>query len=182
MAKHVNVEMVINTAPYPHTLKDLVSRVGYKQWTFELVHHDGSLCVDIITRGTTDSYDPSNTHYGVHHYMQVPPATYNEKGWRRWLFDQCLLVEVHEGMEFFKIDGKRPFAPIHAPGHNPYTINERSTDKDVRTMYTGEVNPSSKLRKLLYEEVSKYVGSILPDEEKQELASALAKAIAPEVE
>lgn len=133
------MDVVTNIAPYPHVLKDLIARLKYREWIFELVHHDGVLCVNVTTKGI-DSYNSDNTNYRVHHYMQVPPATYNEKCWRRWLFDQCVLIETHEAMEFFKIDGKRPYAPHHGPGNNPYTINERGTDLDARTMYTGEVN------------------------------------------
>lgn len=129
---------VINTAPFPTMLQNLVSRLKYREWRFDLVEHDGSLCIDVLTKGI-DSYNPDDDNYRVHHYMQVPPASYNEQSWRRWLFNQILLIERHEACEFFKIDGKRPYAPHHGPGNDPYTVFERGTDVEARTMYTGEV-------------------------------------------
>lgn len=95
-----------------------------------------TLC--ITTRGV-DSYHPERGEtYRVRHYMPVPPAAYNEKSWRRWLLEQILLVERHEACEFFKIDGIRPYAPLHGPGNDPYIIFERSTTEEIRTRYTGE--------------------------------------------
>lgn len=79
--------------------------------------------------------------YRVHHYMPVPPAAYDERSWRRWLFEQCLLVERHEAMEFFRIDGGRPFAPHHGPGNDCYLVFDHGTDEDVRTSYKGEIKP-----------------------------------------
>lgn len=44
-------------------------------------------------------------------------------------------------MEFFVIDGERPYAPNHGPGHDPYTIRETSTDEERRTSFRGTLNP-----------------------------------------
>lgn len=132
-------------APFPETLVGLVERLEYRpNWRFRLCNHDrgqGSegLTLIIVTQGY-DSYNPQDGEtYRVQHFMPVPPASYNEQSWKRWLLEQCLLVERHECCEFFKIDGKRPYAPHHGPGNDPYIIFERGTDLDARTMYTGEV-------------------------------------------
>lgn len=132
-------------APHPIILERMVDRLRYRRWAFRLEHLDrgqGSqgLTLVITTRGY-DSYHPDKgENYRVNHYMPVPPASYNESSWLRWLFNQCLLVETHECGEFFKVDGVRPFAPHHGPGNDPYTMFERGTDLQVRTMYDGEVN------------------------------------------
>ena len=181
--------MMISTAPWPSVLEELIQRTSYKEWTFKLRNIDNgpdcsALVVDIITKGT-NSYDPTDHDYRVHHYMQVPPATYDEHNWQRWLFEQCLLIEGHECGEFFKIDGKRPYAPHHQPGSNPYTHFERGTDKEARTMYTGAVRPSAKLRKTIAEVMLapdlRALTTLLPVE-VDALVARLAKAIAPEIE
>jgi len=132
--------------PWPEALALLVSGLRYRPgWQFHLMKdHDrgqGSkgLTLRIITQGY-DTYHPEKGEtYCVQHFMPVPPASFNEQSWRRWLLEQVLLVERHECCEFFVIDGKRPYAPHHGPGNDPYIIFERGTDKDARTMYTGEV-------------------------------------------
>ena len=146
-------------APFPHILAGLVARLAYKQgWTFRLVDLDrgqGSRGLTLVIRITgPDSYDPAR-EICVDHYMLVPPAAYDERSWRRWLFDQVLLVERHEAMEFFRLttpvgddslDGAlredRPFAPSHGPGNDPYLIREVGTDEDRRTSFRGEVSPT----------------------------------------
>lgn len=132
-------------APYPVALENLVNDLRYRPgWTFFLETVDrgqGSrgLTLDIVTRGY-DSYHPERgENYRVHHYMAVPPAAYDPRSWRRWLFEQVLLVERHEAMEFFVVDGERPFAPHHGPGNDPYIVFEHGTDEDIRTRFTGEV-------------------------------------------
>lgn len=132
-------------APYPQILHELVGQVAYRPgWQFKLGHLDrgqGSegLTLDIITLGY-DSYHPDRGQtYGVHHFMPVPPAAFDRRSWQRWLFEQVLLVERHEAMEFFVIDGERPYAPHHGPGNDPYIVFEHGTDLDVRTRFTGEV-------------------------------------------
>lgn len=133
------------TAPFPHALQTMVDTLEYRRgWRFRLAHHDrgqGSegLTLIIVTLGV-DSYHPDRGEsYRVQHFMPVPPAAFNEQSWRRWLLDQIILVERHEACEFFKIAGKRPYAPHHGPGNDPYIIFDHGTDEDARTMYTGEV-------------------------------------------
>jgi len=134
-------------APYPMELHDLVENLSYRPgWVVTLENMDrgqGSfgLTLRITTKGY-DSYNPENgENYRVHHYMLVPPASFNRQSWQRWLLEQFLLVETHECCEFFKIGKKRPYAPHHGPGNDPYIIFERGTDEEARTMYTGEVRP-----------------------------------------
>jgi hypothetical protein len=135
----------VQEAPFPEALKTLVDNLEYRPgWKISLVDRDrgqGSigLTLQIITLGY-DSYHPENgENYRVQHFMPVPPAAYNETSWRRWLLDQILLVERHEACEFFKIGGKRPYAPHHGPGNDPYIVFDRGNDEDARTMYTGPV-------------------------------------------
>jgi hypothetical protein len=48
-------------------------------------------------------------------------------------------VERHEAMEFFEIDGTKPYRPNHGPGWDPYIVTQLSTDLDRRTDFRGEV-------------------------------------------
>ncbi|MGH2902197.1 MAG: hypothetical protein ACRDK7_01170, partial [Solirubrobacteraceae bacterium] len=99
-------------APYPTELADLVSKLKYRTgWEFSLVDRDrgqGSIGLTlVILIDAVDTYDPA-CPISVNHYMTVPPAAYDRRSWRKWLFEQLLLVERHECMEFFQIDGERP--------------------------------------------------------------------------
>lgn len=134
-------------APDPAILHDLIGRVAYKdRWRFTLEDVDrgqGSegltLCI-LIT--TPDSYHPERLR-SVMHYMPVPPAAFNEQSWRRWIFEQVLLVERHEACEFFQVGGERPFAPHHGPGNDPYIVFEHGSDEAARTSYRGVVKPQA---------------------------------------
>lgn len=130
-------------APDPTELVELVDALAYRPgWTFHLEDIDrgqGSegLTLDIVTSGY-DSYHPDRgQNYRVHHYMPVPPAAYDRRSWQRWLFEQVLLVERHEAMEFFVVAGEHPYAPNHGPGNDPYIVSELSTDEDRRTSFRG---------------------------------------------
>ena len=135
------------TAPYPDLLEDLVNDLRYRPgWKFHLTALDrgqGSkgLTLDIITRGYNSHHPEQGENYNVHHYMIVPAASYNYESWRRWLFDQIMLVEKHEAMEFFFIGDEQPYAPNHGPGHDPYVVREVTTDEARRTSFRGEVKP-----------------------------------------
>ena len=61
------------------------------------------------------------------HLFAVPPASYTRETWERFVFDCVTQVEVHEAMEWFKVDGRAVFFPAHgtANGHNPYTVQRR---------------------------------------------------------
>lgn len=132
-------------APYPTILQDLVEHLVYRPgWTITLRMLDrgqGSegLTLTIQTLGYDTYHLDRGESYRINHYMPVPPAAYNEVSWRRWLFDQILAVESHEACEFFQIDGKRPYAPHHGPGNDPYIVFDHGTDEEMRTSYLGEV-------------------------------------------
>jgi hypothetical protein len=141
-------DLLTQTAPFPTLLADLVNRCAYRPgWTVTLMRdHDrgqGSkgLTLDIVTLGYNSYHPERGQTYGVHHYFPVPPAAYDERSWRRWLFEQFLLVERHEAMEFFQIDGERPYAPHHGPGNDPYIVFEHGSDEDARTSFRGAVKP-----------------------------------------
>ena len=72
--------------------------------------------------------------------MVVPAAAYDERSWRRWLFEQVSLVERHETMEFFQIGDDKPFAPSHGFGQNPYLVRELGTEQDRRMSFRNELN------------------------------------------
>jgi hypothetical protein len=132
---------VRQTAPDPDVLASLVRRCGYRDgWQMHLEDIDrgqGSEGLTlIITTDTEDSYHPG-VRMRVHHYMPVPPAAFDERSWRRWLFDQFLLVERHEAMEYFTIDGAHVYAPSHGPGNDPYIVREIGTAEDQETSFRG---------------------------------------------
>jgi len=135
------------TAPYPSALSALLNWLTYKPgWTFRLSHMvrgQGSVGLTLIINITgPDSYHPEQT-IRVDHLFPVPPAAFDERSWRRWLFEQVLLVERHEAMEFFTIDGDKPFAPSHGPGNDPYLLREVGTDEDRRTSFRGELKAAT---------------------------------------
>ena len=74
------------------------------------------------------------------HFFPVPIATYNEKTWRRWIFEMCRRVENHELGEWFRVGGVRPFAPLHGPGEDPYTVHEYRSELDAQTTQDGTVH------------------------------------------
>lgn len=128
-------------APYPYELFDLVASLTYKKdWDFRLKDIDrgqGSTGLTFIaTVYGPDTYHPEEIR-GVNHYFIVPAASYNRQSWQRWLFERLSEVELHETMEWFKVNGYRPFAPNHSPGHDPYTVRELTTDEDRRTDFRG---------------------------------------------
>lgn len=137
--------MMRQTAPWSEVLGELVKTCSYRPgWRVELhaAYERDIGCIGttlIITTKTINSYPPHDP-VRVHHIFPVPPATYDERSWRRWLFEQFLLVERHECAEFFEIDGAKPYAPSHGPGNDPYLIREVGTDIDVRTSFRGELN------------------------------------------
>ena len=135
-------DLMHQAAPHPQVLRELVDKIKYKQgWAFYLGDVDrgqGSVGLTLTIRITVpDSYHPDE-FITVLHYMIVPPAAFDRASWQRWLFNQILLVEQHEACEFFLVDGLRPYAPHHGPGHNPYTIFEQGTREDAQTTFRGE--------------------------------------------
>ncbi|MGH3203865.1 MAG: hypothetical protein ACRDP5_17700 [Streptosporangiaceae bacterium] len=152
-SEHTTMRQV---APYPQELADLVAKLsyrvdrGWRVWLEDNLQRDKPGRHSGESRGMTlvvqrcgpDTYHPDNV-IAVNHYFPVPPATFNRQSWRRWLFDRLGDVDDHERCEDFIIDGRRPFAPNHGPGWNPYLITELATDEDRRTSFRGELNPES---------------------------------------
>ena len=111
-------------------LGEVVGRITYKEgWTFalddiprETEHLAGSRGLTLrITATVEDSYEPGS-RTTVEHWFAVPPAAYDAPTWVRWVLDCVLLVEQHEALEFFRLDGKLTHPPAHGIGRNPYTI------------------------------------------------------------
>jgi hypothetical protein len=141
------------TAPYPDALAALVRRLEYRPgWAFDLRHLDrgqgsNGLTLGITTRGYDSYHTDRGENYRVNHYMPVPPAAFDARSWQRWLFDQLLLVERHEAMEFFTLHDSpgaehavKPYAPSHGPGNDPYIVREVGTTDDQRTSFRSELN------------------------------------------
>jgi hypothetical protein len=133
------------SAPYPTQLETLVNGLIYKPgWHLSLRQIDrGQGCQGltlIVHIVQPDTYHPEKI-IRVNHYFPVPPAAYDYRSWRRWLLEQILLVERHETLEFFQIDGVRPYAPHHGPGNDPYIIIDHGSDEEMRTSYLGVTRP-----------------------------------------
>lgn len=138
-------DMMHQTARFPKILADLVSEAHFtRDWHFSLTTVDrgqGSAGLTLIINiHEPDAYNPSHM-VSVNHYFPVPPAAYDMRAWRRWLFDCVIQVLHHEAMEGFRIGDDRPYAPSHGPGNDPYMIREVGTLIDQKTSFTGEVNP-----------------------------------------
>jgi hypothetical protein len=138
----------VQVAPWPTALEEFVAKLVYRPgWRARLdpdcvrdpatTHGaEGRGLTLIITTNTQNSYPP-HEWIGVNHYFPVPPATYNAESWRDWLFGCYLLVERHECMEWFTIDGEKPYAPNHGPGWSPYLVTVVATGEDRRTSFDG---------------------------------------------
>ena len=119
-------------------LHRLVARVRCKPgWQFDLTDEDGTMRLVIAVAGW-DSHRPEH-RLTVRHFFPVPSATYNEKSWCRWLFEMCRRLENHELGEWFRVGDARPFAPLHGPGEDPYTVHEYRDEGDARVLQNGAV-------------------------------------------
>lgn len=144
-------------APFPVILRDLLLQLVYKQgrWAFYLSDLDrgqGSVGLTLVINiNEPDAYHPERM-ISVNHLFPVPPAAYDMRSWRRWLFDRIGDVDDHERMEGFAFtevvdaDGAtvttRPYAPSHGPGNDPYMVREVvHSDVDARTSFRGELKP-----------------------------------------
>lgn len=119
-------------------LRKVVSEAKCKPgWTFRIAEEDGALRL-VITITGADNYDHMR-RFMVSHYHPVPITTYNEKSWRRWVFEQCLRTMNHELGEALNFNGVRPFAPMHGPGEDPYTVHEIRDVEDALTTQDGSL-------------------------------------------
>jgi hypothetical protein len=109
----------------------------FPNWTFSLMDEEGAKRLVIRIRGH-NNYEPER-NFTVSHYHPVPITTYNEKTWRRWVFEQCRRTMNHELGESlcFGPDKIRPFAPMHGPGEDPYTVHEIRSEQDALTIQDG---------------------------------------------
>lgn len=143
-------EPMQQVAPYPEPLAALVAQLDYRTdrgWKVRLSNRvrdradDGMVLSEgltlTVTRVGPDTYHPDTT-VEVNHYFPVPPATYDMRSWRRWLFNRLGDVDTHERCEDFIIGGDRPYRPSHGPGNDPYLVREVGTAEDARTSFTGE--------------------------------------------
>lgn len=120
-------------------LGEIVSKISYRPgWRVGLVEENGVLTLHIRSLGYDTHHPDRGEHYAVIHSFMVPPATYNEQSWTRWLLDRYIDVETHEACEFFRVDGKQPFPPNHGPGWDPYGVRELNRVEDAETTFRGE--------------------------------------------
>lgn len=126
-----------------NTFDTLAKVVGETQcfpnWKFWLHDEDGALRL-VIRIKTVHNYGHKDP-FTVDHYHPVPITTYNEKTWRRWVFEQCLRTmnhEIGESLRFGK-DEVRPFVPMHGPGEDLYTIHEWRPEADALTTQDGSL-------------------------------------------
>jgi hypothetical protein len=76
----------------------------------------------------------------IRHFHPVPAGvTYNEATWRRWIFEQCIRTMNHELGESLRFGPNevRPFAPMHGPGEDPYTVHEIRPEIDALITQNG---------------------------------------------
>lgn len=119
-------------------LEQIVQETKCKpNWSFRLADEQGAKRL-VITIAGVNNYDHSQP-FTVSHYHPVPITTYNEKSWRRWIFEQCMRTMTHELGESLRFgeDEVRPFAPMHGPGEDPYTVHEWRSEEDALTVQDG---------------------------------------------
>lgn len=110
----------------------------FPNWSFRLEVESGVVRSLVITVDGHNNYKPEEP-FCVGHYHPVPMATYNEKTWRRWVYEQCRRVMNHEIGEALNFNGIRPFAPMHGPGEDPYTVHEIRSVEDALTTQNGSL-------------------------------------------
>jgi hypothetical protein len=131
-------------------LKERLPRITYKpNWAFQAVlTHEWILRITIVCEDSTGQhqylrdvafgrelsfdntfvsakYVDEDTPFYVIHNFPVPPYKMDDEEMQRWVFEKILDVELHEAMEFFKVDRKVVYFPDHEPGGNPYLIKRR---------------------------------------------------------
>lgn len=128
-------------------LRSLVERVRCKpKWSFRLKDEDGALRLVITVSGFDSSKPNDLMPMTVSHFFPVPMATYNEKSWQRWIFEQCRGVENHELGEWFRVDSEWPFAPLHGPGEIPYLVREFRPPEDALMTQDGSLREPYKAK------------------------------------
>lgn len=125
---------------------DILARVvaemrGPKHWSFRLHDEDGAKRFVVRIRGT-NNYEPDEP-FIVDHFHPVPITTFNEKTWRRWVFDKCRATMNHELGELIRWGEERPFSPLHGPGEDPYVVVEYRAPTDALTTQDGSLRDGS---------------------------------------
>jgi hypothetical protein len=151
-------KQMLQWAPWPTELEKAVAQFVYKPgWHFWLSDEprdfaDPERTVPIAGGLTFNFVIPCLNSYNenerrpVHHSHIVPAATYNRQSWEEWILQCIILSETHETCEWARfVSGdrteRRPFAPTHGPGDNPYVVRFPATDLQRRTSFRGVVNP-----------------------------------------
>jgi hypothetical protein len=122
-------------------LSDIISRTDYRPgWRVGLNHDRETdvLTLEVVSLGYDTHHPDRGETYRVLHLFIVPPATYNEQSWTRWLLDRFIEIETHEACEYFRVGGKQPFAPNHGPGWAQYGVRELNRVEDAETTWRGE--------------------------------------------
>lgn len=131
--------LLTQQAPYPRELEGLVARLGYKPgWQFELGVTDrrqGGRGLTLMIYVTCEDIYHLGQPLTFRRDMPVPAVEYSRRSWQRWLLDQIMLVEQHETLEAFMIDGERVYAPLHGQGDNEYLITEPVDPADRKSAY-----------------------------------------------
>ena len=110
-------------------------------WTFHLADEDGAKRL-VIVIADVDNYNMARSKTTAH-YHPVPITTYNEKSWRRWIFEQCIRTMNHEIGESLRFGDVRPFEPCHGDGEDPYTVHEFRPEIDALTTQDGSLRERS---------------------------------------
>lgn len=125
-------------------LREIVSGAEYRPgWRVSVSERDGVPELQIVAKGL-DTYHPEqgDNRYILHPFI-LPAATYNRQSWTRWLLDRIIDVETHEACEWLTVNGRRPFAPNHGPGWNPYAVRELNTAEAAETDSLGKHHPGT---------------------------------------
>jgi hypothetical protein len=115
-------------------LADVVAQTTYKPgWTFELREVErgqGSEGLTLLISATVPDSCNEGAQVGFCHLFPVLPAAYNREAWTGWVLECISMVERHEALEWFRVNGEQVFFPSHAPGDNPYaTYRVRTTEQ-----------------------------------------------------
>jgi len=108
-------------------------------WNFSLRpgEDEGTVCLYITIRDV-NNYNHLEP-FTVSHVHPAPCTTFNERSWRRWIFEKCLATMNHEIGEALNFNGVRPFVPMHGPGEDPYTVHEWRSESDALTTQDGSL-------------------------------------------
>lgn len=107
------------------SLQRMLDGLSYRDWRFVL---EGAAypreTLVVLLREPDSNGGPRMI--AVRHRFALPREDLGPAGWRRWLFDRILQVELHEAMERFRLDGERPFMPEHGLLSDPYVIVDKT--------------------------------------------------------